>query len=117
MVITIPCSRGLEDVHSFGHHMTGILCLFSRGELTECLDVFDAICFRAQHDESSGRVQESGIWDISHHKRGWRIFYPDPLLTSSFYNLNLTNKDTMNMPNLGVNLSILGMALNDLTDQ
>ena len=81
------------------------------------LDAFNNSHFKAHHDESDRRVQESGIWDISHHKRGWRIFYPDPLLTSSFYNLNLTNKDTMNMPNLGVNLSILGMALNDLTDQ
>ena len=48
VVIRIPCGRVLEDIHGFGHHMTGILCLFSQGELTEHLDVLDTICFRAQ---------------------------------------------------------------------
>ena len=46
-VIRIPCSRGLEDVHGFRHHISGILRLSSRGELTERLDVFDS--FASEH--------------------------------------------------------------------
>ena len=79
--------------------------------------MFNAVHYRAQHDESGRRVPEAGIWDPLHYERGRHSFGLDHLMTLSFYNLSLTDGVVINMPHLGANLSTLSIALNCLTDQ
>ena len=95
----------------------GILPLLCQGELTERMDVFNSVRFWPPNDESGRKVPQSGIWDIGHHERGRRNCQLDHMLTLRLYNLNLTNYDIMELPDLRANLSTFSMSFNSLTNQ
>ena len=62
------------------------------------LNVLGFPCARNTYNELGRMVPLSGIWDICHHERDRRGFKPDHLLLLRLCNLDLTDRNVVELP-------------------